>query len=338
MKATCCADDLPKLKPFPWERIFPPNTPADAVDLAQRLLRYDPDQRLTASQALAHPFFDGASELVEGAGGEQRVSLTPAKPTLSVEEWEGRLKRELAEMGTDAGPLRNAEEKIAKRLSDELGSSPLSAAGVGKVMAIVKEELNGGLQVLDGRACELLKRVRQDVQTMQLCLPLDGSAGPAPATPAVDLSKLQAELKELKELKRAAQAAIDERDRVAASVRAAQLSADLSVRPPGTADSDRSSYQAAQPTPIPGFGRRAPQASRQSTVDGVPVSPMYGDGKPLSVLTTDNLGQMTPAGAYSPGSGEHSPSNAARGATVARRRSKLAEGETEEGRQEGAAS
>lgn len=50
MRATCCADDLPKLKAYPWERMFPAQTPAEAVDLAQRLLKYDPDQRLTASQ------------------------------------------------------------------------------------------------------------------------------------------------------------------------------------------------------------------------------------------------------------------------------------------------
>ena len=49
---------------YPWEKCFPAHTPADAIDLAQRLLRYDPDQRLTASQALAHPFFDGVDHLV----------------------------------------------------------------------------------------------------------------------------------------------------------------------------------------------------------------------------------------------------------------------------------
>ena len=54
MRATCCADDLPKLKPYPWERIFPQGTPPEAVDLAQRLLRYDPDERLTAPMVRIH--------------------------------------------------------------------------------------------------------------------------------------------------------------------------------------------------------------------------------------------------------------------------------------------
>jgi serine/threonine protein kinase len=56
MRATCQADDLPKLKAYPWERVFPANTPSEAVDLAQRLLRYDPDERLTATMVrLASP-------------------------------------------------------------------------------------------------------------------------------------------------------------------------------------------------------------------------------------------------------------------------------------------
>ena len=81
MRATCCADDLPKLKPFPWERIFPGGTPSEAVDLAQRLLRYDPDQRLTASQALVHPFFDGAQALIEGSEpAEGKSPITPLAP------------------------------------------------------------------------------------------------------------------------------------------------------------------------------------------------------------------------------------------------------------------
>ena len=52
MRATCCADDLPKLKPFPWERIFPGGTPSEAVDLAQRLLRLQLRDELRVLRAL----------------------------------------------------------------------------------------------------------------------------------------------------------------------------------------------------------------------------------------------------------------------------------------------
>ena len=100
MRATCCADDLPKLKAFPWERLFPQSTPPEAIDLAQRLLRYDPDQRLTAPQALAHPFFDGAQQMIDGGagGGTGRASsrevATPKGGSAS--DWERSLHKYLA--------------------------------------------------------------------------------------------------------------------------------------------------------------------------------------------------------------------------------------------------
>lgn len=39
-----------------FKQLFP-EADADALDLLQRLLTYDPDQRLSAADALAHPFF-----------------------------------------------------------------------------------------------------------------------------------------------------------------------------------------------------------------------------------------------------------------------------------------
>ena len=103
MRATCQAADLPKLKPFPWERIFAPNTPSEASDLAQRLLRYDPDQRLSAPQALAHPFFDGAQELVErsptAAGAPASAPRSSSSnPTQRLEQWETSVARHFDEL------------------------------------------------------------------------------------------------------------------------------------------------------------------------------------------------------------------------------------------------
>mmetsp|Transcript_79843 Transcript_79843/g.158666 ORF Transcript_79843/g.158666 Transcript_79843/m.158666 type:complete len:423 (-) Transcript_79843:875-2143(-) len=66
MRATCSVDELPKLKAYPWERVFPSGTPQRAMDLAYKLLSYDPTQRLTASQALHHPFFQGVEYLLKG--------------------------------------------------------------------------------------------------------------------------------------------------------------------------------------------------------------------------------------------------------------------------------
>lgn len=49
---------FPQIRGFPWQRIFRPRTPAEAIDLISRLVCYVPTQRLSALEACAHPFFD----------------------------------------------------------------------------------------------------------------------------------------------------------------------------------------------------------------------------------------------------------------------------------------
>ena len=101
MRATCTSSDLPKLKPYPWERVFPSGTSARAIDLAHKLLCYDPSQRLTATQAhlrmpapltrpahvpptsqpslhpqaTAHPFFEGVQYMMAGAAHTSVLDL-----------------------------------------------------------------------------------------------------------------------------------------------------------------------------------------------------------------------------------------------------------------------
>ena len=47
-----------------WERVFPTGTPPRAMDLARKLLCYDPAARLTATQALAHPFLQDVEQMI----------------------------------------------------------------------------------------------------------------------------------------------------------------------------------------------------------------------------------------------------------------------------------
>uniref|UniRef100_A0A0A9YFG9 Shaggy-related protein kinase epsilon n=2 Tax=Lygus hesperus TaxID=30085 RepID=A0A0A9YFG9_LYGHE len=49
---------IPSFTRVPWEHILPPTVPNDAISLLDQLLQYDPTSRLTAPQAMAHPFFD----------------------------------------------------------------------------------------------------------------------------------------------------------------------------------------------------------------------------------------------------------------------------------------
>ncbi|RIA95764.1 Pkinase-domain-containing protein [Glomus cerebriforme] len=49
---------FPQIKPHPFSKVFRARTPPEAIDLISRLLEYTPSNRLTAIQAMCHPFFD----------------------------------------------------------------------------------------------------------------------------------------------------------------------------------------------------------------------------------------------------------------------------------------
>ena len=49
---------FPQIKPHPFSKVFRPRTPADAIDLISKLLEYTPGERMTAIEAMTHPFFD----------------------------------------------------------------------------------------------------------------------------------------------------------------------------------------------------------------------------------------------------------------------------------------
>lgn len=49
---------FPQIKPHPFNKVFRPRTPNDAIDLVSKLLEYTPSSRLTAVEAMVHNFFD----------------------------------------------------------------------------------------------------------------------------------------------------------------------------------------------------------------------------------------------------------------------------------------
>ena len=49
---------FPQIKPHPWTKVFRNRAPPDAIDLISKLLRYAPEERLTAFDVLGHEFFD----------------------------------------------------------------------------------------------------------------------------------------------------------------------------------------------------------------------------------------------------------------------------------------
>lgn len=48
--------DFPIFDPQPWSSIVP-NLDPQGVDLLSKMLRYDPAQRISARQAMDHPYF-----------------------------------------------------------------------------------------------------------------------------------------------------------------------------------------------------------------------------------------------------------------------------------------
>lgn len=48
--------NLPKRPKVPWTKLFPEAEPL-ALDVLERMLCFDPDKRITAVEALAHPYF-----------------------------------------------------------------------------------------------------------------------------------------------------------------------------------------------------------------------------------------------------------------------------------------
>lgn len=49
---------FPQIRANPWQRVFRPRTPPEAVDLVSRLLEYTPNARLSPLQACAHALFN----------------------------------------------------------------------------------------------------------------------------------------------------------------------------------------------------------------------------------------------------------------------------------------
>ncbi|WAR59027.1 hypothetical protein PtB15_10B369 [Puccinia triticina] len=49
---------FPQIKAHPFPKVFRPRTPPDAITLVSNLLEYTPSSRLTAIEAMCHPFFD----------------------------------------------------------------------------------------------------------------------------------------------------------------------------------------------------------------------------------------------------------------------------------------
>jgi len=321
MRASCCADDLPKLKPFPWDRVFPPGTHPDAIDLAQRLLRYDPDQRLTASQTLAHPFFDGAQQLVEGSDASNQGGTAGAAmaPRASASEWEHRFNRSFDELAAEGAQLPKLVDTILRRF-EQIGMADQPPPAVAQqVVSVARQELSSGLKLRAEAVRSVQKRMLLEAQQLQLTFPLEAPAEPPAAAASTEAKEIEAQIAELASSAREG-AERSEADKAqlleAISLAKAKLAGESEHRADGgQAERREAATQTEEDgrTTTPGFGRRAGAPTRQNTIlldhQMAAASPLsqradgrpQGSGAPTGMtVQTDNLGQVTPLASFSP--------------------------------------
>ena len=350
MRATCVADDLPKLKPYPWERIFPSNTPPEATDLAQRLLRYDPDERLTASQALAHPLFDGIDQLVEGSSSSTSLpppseALTPAhRPAMTPADWERRICAHFDDVRGGL-PLGQLGDTMARHLDATLQQG-IGEATAQQLTGVVRQDLAACLRARDDTMQGLQARLADEARKHQLPCESEGGAAngasggggnnaasanggsSAAGGGAGEAEALRAQLEELKQAQRSLEQANAEKADLAARIKLAQRrlegGAKAAEGEPGAVDRASSAEGLAGgdgDKPAPGFGRRAggPTMPTRMASGVVGDSPMLQKGDAAARgLQPDNMGQVTPLG-FSPAVEQQRPTSSGR------RRSKLAE-------------
>jgi len=329
MRSSCCADDLPKLKPFPWDRVFPPGTHADAIDLAQRLLRYDPDQRLTASQTLAHPFFDGAQQLVEasdGAHSQGAVGGPSVAPRASASEWEHRLNRCFDDLASEGAQLQKVGDAILtriKQMGDNEQQPPVVAQ---QVVSIVRQELSTGLKQRADAVRAAQKRMLLEAQQLQLSFPLEQVGEQHADASTTDVKELE---RQLAEVQRSAQEAAELVETEKAQLREAIRAAKAKLEDGGSggrgdaehADMRECGTQTEEDSraTTPGFGRRAVAPTRSNTLidhhlaTASPLSQRPSEARPSAaggqhmMVQTDNLGQVTPLSSFSPCASGNSP-------------------------------
>jgi len=77
---------FPSIKPHSWQKLFPSDTPREALDLMSKLLIYTPPKRIKPLEACTHPFFDDIRKTYTVSGSAasklpQLFELTPEELT-----------------------------------------------------------------------------------------------------------------------------------------------------------------------------------------------------------------------------------------------------------------
>lgn len=132
MNSQCPHSRLPNLPNQPWSKVFRAHSfPEEAIDLVTCLLRYDPTKRLTAFDALAHPFFDALRD------PETSIVTGSHKPPPNIHNWTAdeltmMAQRRLANRLIPPYVAMQMSESALRRAGYDFtapGAIPVSAAG-----------------------------------------------------------------------------------------------------------------------------------------------------------------------------------------------------------------
>lgn len=129
MKVSYSSADLPALRAYPWQRLFPSGTAPEALELTSRLLTFDPTKRITASDTLQHALFRGVSshaESLERAAMQQADAWRVAKGAESAPTSELPLSAMLYQ-----NAAAEAEGQLKELLLEPLGFPQPPAAKTG---------------------------------------------------------------------------------------------------------------------------------------------------------------------------------------------------------------
>ncbi|XP_014809140.1 PREDICTED: mitogen-activated protein kinase 13 isoform X2 [Calidris pugnax] len=84
---------LPKIPKMDLSMLFPKANPQ--VDLLDKMLQLDVEKRLTATEALAHPYFDQFRDIEEETEAQESYDDSLEHEKLSIEEWKKHIYKEI---------------------------------------------------------------------------------------------------------------------------------------------------------------------------------------------------------------------------------------------------